>query len=84
MAQYLIENLNTHNIWTMKLLISQSIYFLNILGNIYLIDLFLGGEFRTYGLQVASMMEEDPEDRVDPMSRIFPRVTKCTFKKFGQ
>jgi hypothetical protein len=29
------------------------------------------------------MMEEDPEDRVDPMSRIFPRVTKCTFNKFG-
>ena len=44
---------------------------------------FPGGEFRTYGLQVASIMEEDPEDRVDPMSRIFPRVTKCTFNKFG-
>ena len=29
------------------------------------------------------MMEEDPENRVDPMSRIFPRVTKCTFNKFG-
>ena len=29
------------------------------------------------------MMQEDPEDRVDPMARIFPRVTKCTFKKFG-
>ena len=28
-------------------------------------------------------MQEDPEDRVDPMARIFPRVTKCTFKKFG-
>merc|ERR1711971_10595 len=42
-----------------------------------------GGEFRTYGIQVASMMQEDPEDRVDPMARVFPRVTKCTFKKFG-
>ena len=29
------------------------------------------------------MMGEDPEDRVDPMSRIFPRLTKCTFNKFG-
>ena len=28
-------------------------------------------------------MQEDPEDRLDPMSRIFPRVTKCTFNKFG-
>ena len=29
------------------------------------------------------MMQEDPEDRVDPMARVFPRVTKCNFKKFG-
>ena len=28
-------------------------------------------------------MQEDPEDRVDPMSRIFPRVTKCTFHHYG-
>ena len=30
------------------------------------------------------MMQEDPENRVDPMSTVFPRVTKCTFKKFGK
>jgi len=24
-----------------------------------------------------------PLDRIDPMSRVFPRVTKCTFRKFG-
>ena len=42
-----------------------------------------GGEFRTYGLQVATIMEQDPEDRADPMARIFPRVTKCSFNKYG-
>jgi hypothetical protein len=25
----------------------------------------------------------DPADRVDPMSRIFPKMTKCIFHKFG-
>jgi hypothetical protein len=44
----------------------------------------VGGNFHTDGLQVASMMEEDHEDGVDPMSRIFPRVTNYTFNKFGQ
>ena len=29
------------------------------------------------------MMEDNPEDRCDPMARIFPKVTKCTFNKFG-
>ena len=46
-------------------------------------NLIKDGEFRTYGIEVASMMEEDPENRIDPMSRIFPRVTKCIFTKFG-
>ena len=43
----------------------------------------LDGEFRKYGLEVVSMMEDNPEDRCDPMARIFPKVTKCTFNKFG-
>ena len=43
----------------------------------------IGGEFRTYGVQVATIMEQDPEDRADPMARIFPRITKCSFNKYG-
>jgi hypothetical protein len=38
-------------------------------------------EFSTYGLQVVQLMEDDPVDRMDPMARIFPKVTKCTFRK---
>ncbi len=39
-------------------------------------------EFSTYGLQVVQLMEDDPVDRMDPMARIFPKVTKCTFRKY--
>ncbi len=41
---------------------------------IFLTDKFLGGEFTKYGTEVLNFPYEDPEDRVDPMSRIFPRV----------
>ena len=41
-AQYMVESLNTHNIWTIKIFIAEIIYFLNVLGNIYFIDVFLG------------------------------------------
>ncbi|KAG0726928.1 Innexin inx2 [Chionoecetes opilio] len=54
-----------------------------VVGNIYFTDLFLGGTFLTYGTEVISFPDMDPEKRVDPMTRIFPRVTKCTFRKFG-
>ena len=53
LALYLVENLSSHNIWACKMLITESIYFLNVFGNIYLMDVFLGGEFRTYGIQVS-------------------------------
>merc|ERR1712045_360426 len=51
LAQYLVDNLNTHNICAIKIFLTEIMYFLNVL---------------------ASMMEADPEDRTDPMSRIFP------------
>ena len=62
----------------------ELLFFLNVVGNIFLMDLFLGGEFSTYGLEVANFVGEvDPQNRIDPMSRVFPRMTKCIFQKFG-
>ncbi len=53
------------------------------MGNIYFVDVFLGGEFSTYGTKVLEFLEADPEERIDPMAIIFPRVTKCSFFKYG-
>ena len=30
-----------------------------------------------------SLLEADPEKRIDPMAAVFPRVTKCSFYKYG-
>lgn len=49
----------------------------------FLIDKFLGGTFWTYGLDVMRISQMDPDLRDDPMIKIFPRVTKCTFHKYG-
>merc|ERR1711997_1280517 len=55
----------------------------NVIGQIYFMDFFLGGEFTTYGSDVLAMSELPQEDRIDPMASVFPKVTKCTFNKFG-
>jgi hypothetical protein len=34
-------------------------------------------------LQVAQFVQADPATRTDPMTRVFPRMTKCIYKKFG-
>ena len=44
---------------------------------------FFGGEFLSYGWKVMNLSEQMQEKRVDPMVYIFPRMTKCTFHKFG-
>lgn len=50
---------------------------------IYLVDEFLGGTFTTYGLDVLNYVQLNQDDRVDPMVRVFPRMTKCSFHRFG-
>merc|ERR1712179_621631 len=55
----------------------------NIIGQMYLMDAFFGGQFTTYGSEVLSVTNKDMEKRVDPMAKVFPKVTKCTFHKYG-
>ena len=33
--------------------------------------------------QVFNFANMEAEDRVDPMSKVFPRMTKCNFHKYG-
>lgn len=49
----------------------------------FLMNRFFDGDFLKFGIQVIEFMQEDQEDRIDPMIYIFPRMTKCTFYKYG-
>jgi hypothetical protein len=80
---YFATHLNTHNSYAIRFFICEALNLMNVVGQIYLLDYFLDGEFTSYGLDVIRFAEMDPDERVDPMSRIFPRVTKCTFHKYG-
>merc|ERR1712079_543463 len=55
----------------------------NVIGQMFLINKFLGGVFMTYGTDVINWSESDVEGRTDPMIDVFPRVTKCSFHKYG-
>jgi len=72
-----------HRNWAIKFFLCECLNLINVVGQIILTDNFLGGEFTTYGTQVLHFPYENPENRVDPMSRIFPRMTKCIFHKYG-
>ena len=57
LASYLVETRGTHVGWCLKVLLAQTLYLVNVVGNMFFTDCFLGWEFYTYGVQAASFLE---------------------------
>lgn len=83
LVDYFLTNRTKQNFYAIRFFICEALNFVNVVGQIYFMDLFLDGEFTTYGRDVVKFTEMDPDQRVDPMSKVFPKVTKCTFHKYG-
>ncbi|XP_023340611.1 innexin inx2 [Eurytemora carolleeae] len=66
-----------------KFTVCEILNFVNVLFQIYFVNYFLGGVFSTYGSDVISVSQEDPELRNDAMDKVFPKVAKCTFERYG-
>lgn len=82
-VQYFVRTMGTHNKYVAKYVACEILNFLNVLFQIYFMDLFLNGQFTEYGLEVLKTSELPMEERVDPMAKVFPKMTKCTFNKYG-
>lgn len=83
LVEYLKRNYGNHNTYMYYFTFCEALNFFNVCFQMYLVDAFLGGTFSTYGLDVLRYSEMDQDDRFDPMIRIFPRMTKCTFHRYG-
>lgn len=82
-AKYFIRNLNNHNFYAFQFFLSEVLAFINVIGQMFLMEAFLGFEFKSYGSNVLAMIEQDSKTRTDPMSKFFPKMTKCTYKRTG-
>ena len=67
----------------MKFYFCELLNLVNVFLQIYFTDVFLGYQFTKYGREVFAVSEEDLNNRVDPMHKVFPKVAKCTFNKYG-
>jgi len=83
LINYLWETRGMHNAYAFKYFFCDLLNLVNIFGQMYFVNMFLGGVFMTYGTDVLNFMNQEDEDRSDPMMEVFPRVTKCTFHKYG-
>lgn len=83
LVDYVRRNYGNHNAYLYSFSFCEALNFFNVCFQMYLVDAFLGGTFSTYGLDVLRYSEMDQDDRNDPMIRVFPRMTKCTFHRYG-
>lgn len=83
LCKYMEANRERHQTYVLYFFLCEFLNFVNVVGQIYLVDSFLGGEFSTYGSKVFQFSEWDPSVRFDPMIKVFPRLTKCTFHMYG-
>jgi hypothetical protein len=82
-VKYFRMHRGTHAMYALRFFGLEIFNFINCICQIYFIDFFLGGEFSTYGMDVLNYTGLEHEDRPDPMASVFPKVTKCTFHKYG-
>ena len=77
LVDYFLDRKNNNDWYAMRFFFCEALNFVNVIGQIFFIDFFLGGEFTTYGRDVISISEMPSGDRMDPMSRVFPKVNIC-------
>ena len=82
LINYFTDTGHNHESYTFRFFFCELLNFVNVVGQIYFMDFFLGGEFTTYGSDVLAMTELPNEDRYDPMATVFPKVSESSFKIF--
>ncbi|XP_074600793.1 innexin inx2-like [Brevipalpus obovatus] len=80
---YLRENVGKNNTQFFVFCFAELLNLLNVILQMYVMNRFLGGEFIKYGYNVIAFSEWDWSLRYDPMIKVFPRLTKCTFHRYG-
>lgn len=82
-VRYLNNCKDSHQTSFITYVFCEFLNLFNVVGQMIMMDKFLGNQFTTYGLQVLKFTEWDSDIRFDPMIRVFPRLTKCTFHRYG-
>ena len=54
-----------------------------VVTSLTLTNIFLGGEFWKFGTAAVQWQWLEEEERLDPLSRVFPKMTKCDFHMYG-
>lgn len=83
LVKYVKETMKLNQWYAGVFILCDFLNFVNVVGQMFFINKFLGGVFMNYGTEVLHWSDMEAEDRTDPLIEVFPRLTKCTFHKYG-
>ncbi|ALC48259.1 inx7 [Drosophila busckii] len=76
----MIDRMRLNQSWGAHLVFAELLNLANLCLQIYVTHRFLGRQFLTLGVKV---LQERWVDKMDALDIVFPKVTKCTFFKYG-
>lgn len=84
LVNYLSSDMYMHNFYAFRYAFCELLNCVNVIAQIFILDIFLDGGFRSYGATVASFYSMTSNQReYDPMAKYFPKATKCLFYHYG-
>nr|BDT62529.1 MAG: innexin [Metapenaeus ensis majanivirus] len=83
LIEYLRASHRHHDYYAKKYLFCEFLSILNCILNILLLNKFLNGMFLDYGNKVLAYYQNDNVTTINPMTIVFPKVTKCSVPLYG-
>ncbi|AAS79822.1 innexin Vnx-d5.2 [Ichnoviriform fugitivi] len=82
LVDYLFSQLHSHNRYAYQYMTCELLNVITIVAQIWLMNVFIGKDFHLYGIEVIAFnQQQGKESRLNPMERLFPTITMCTYKK---
>lgn len=82
-AMYFKRSRGTHRSYAIRFLLCEMLAFSLAVGNLYLTNTFLGGDFFHFGKNAVSYITQPAFRPDNPLNEVFPKVAKCTWYKYG-
>nr|CAI5829507.1 unnamed protein product [Callosobruchus analis] len=80
LREFFIKRIYINNYWSFKLIMIEVLNFLHVILQMYITNKFLSGNFKQLGSEIWT---EGLDSNVDVLDEVFPKITKCTFHKYG-
>lgn len=78
--QLFVDGIYINKYWAVKLMLCEILNLFHVILQFIITDKFLGGKFSNLGSTVWS---QGLDSSVDVLDEVFPKITKCTFHKYG-